>query len=104
MEAVSQPLFEVPYAVDDAVDWTNDVISHWWYAEREFADPSEFREQAFGVEEPWIRQLLGRDSLWRVHNARTWIYRRRWRNINLGIIINVFHQGHSLRFYMTYIV
>jgi hypothetical protein len=84
MEAVSQPLFEVPYAVDDAVDWPNDVISHWWDAEREFADPSEFREQAFGVEEPWIRQLLGRDSLWRVHTARTWIY--------------VFHQGTAYDF------
>jgi hypothetical protein len=41
METVSQPLFEVPYAVDDAVDWSNDVISHWRDSERELADSDE---------------------------------------------------------------
>jgi len=25
MEAVSQPMFEVPYGVDDAVDWSNRI-------------------------------------------------------------------------------
>ena len=69
MEAVSPPLFEVPYAVDEAVDWANNVISHWWECgARVRGDPSEFREQALGVEEPWIRQLLGRDSMRCVHN------------------------------------
>jgi hypothetical protein len=49
METVSQALVEVPYGVDDAVDWPNDVISHWRDSERELADPSELREQAFSV-------------------------------------------------------
>ena len=55
MEAVSQPPFEVPYPLDDAVDWPNDVISHWRDSERELADPGEFREQAFSVQQPWDR-------------------------------------------------
>lgn len=58
-----------PYAVDEAVDWADNVISHWWECgARVRGDPSEFREQALGVEEPWIRQLLGRDSMRCVHN------------------------------------
>ena len=77
MEAVSQPLFEVPYAVNDTIDWSKDVISHWRDSERKFANPGEFREQAFSVQKPWVGQLLGRKSLWRVHHARTWIDRRR---------------------------
>jgi hypothetical protein len=96
MEAVSQPFFEVPYGVNDTVDRPENVISHRRNSEREFPNPGELREQAFSVQEPWIGQLVGQESLWRVHSARTWIDRRRYRNINLGIIINVFHQGHSL--------
>jgi hypothetical protein len=87
MEAVSKPFFEVPDGVNHTVDRPENVISHRRNSEREFPNRRELREQAFSLQEPWIGQLVGRGSLWRVHHARTWIDRRGSGNINLASFI-----------------
>jgi hypothetical protein len=98
METVSQPFFEVPDGVNDTVDRPEDVISHRRNPEYQFPNPSELREQAFSIEEPRIGQPVGRKSLWRVHRPGTWIEPRRYRNINLVILVNVFHEGTAYDF------
>jgi hypothetical protein len=59
MKTVSKPFFEVPDGVNDAINRSENVISHRRNSEREVPNPCEFREQALSVQEPRIWQLVG---------------------------------------------
>jgi hypothetical protein len=69
MERVSQPSFEVPHGVNDTIYRPDNVISHRRNSERKLPNPGELREEAFSVEEPRIREPVGRKSLWHTHGA-----------------------------------
>jgi len=97
-------LLEIPNGVDDAVDWPKNVVTHRRNPQSEFADSGEFREELFAIEEPRIRQLIGGKSPRCLHEFGMCGVGGRNGNINLRIVISVLHEGHSLRFYMTYIV
>ena len=97
-------LLEIPHRVDDGVDSGDDIVAEGRNLEGEFAGSGEFLQEVFGIEEPRIGQAIGWKTLGRIHRFAGWKGRRERATLVCAFLTSVVHEGHSLRFYMTYIV
>ena len=49
MQAVAKSFFKIPKCVDDAIDWSKNIVANRWNSQSEFADSGEFLKQCFAV-------------------------------------------------------
>jgi hypothetical protein len=75
VQTVAESCLEIPNCVDHSVGRSDELVAGWRDSEGELADPREFCEESFGIEQPRVRKLVRADML-RFHRCR---FFRRWK-------------------------